>query len=127
MSRADNRGGHRLHGRPVFLDRSGQRRRRFVLIGGAVAAALVVSLAMLALGFMGTSSGHVPGFPDAERPPSPAAPSPRASATQPAETAAPSTPTSSTPAPKPSPSTASPSPTSRRHFPSHPPKPSKSR
>jgi hypothetical protein len=123
VSRSDSPGGHRLHARPVFLDRSGQRRRRFIAIGAALAAALVAGLAVLALGFMGSSSGHVPGFPDAERPPSPAAPAPSASSRT--STTAPST--APKPTPSASPAAASPSPTSKRHYPSHPPRPSKSR
>jgi hypothetical protein len=50
--------------RPVFLDRSGRRRRLTVLVGTSLAAALLASLALLLAGLSGAAPIGVPGFPD---------------------------------------------------------------
>jgi hypothetical protein len=53
--------------RPVFVDRSGRRRRLVVLSGVGLAAVLVAGLVVLFAGLTSGSAWHVPGFPDANR------------------------------------------------------------
>jgi len=50
--------------RPVFLDRSGRRRRLVLLAGASLAAAMVASLALFAASLSGASPIQLPGFPD---------------------------------------------------------------
>jgi hypothetical protein len=56
-----------LHDRPVFLDRSGHRRRVIAVAGGAAAVVLVIALVLFAAGLSGVSPLRVPGFPDPAR------------------------------------------------------------
>ncbi|MGX7676561.1 hypothetical protein [Plantactinospora sp. DSM 117369] len=51
--------------RPVFVDRTGRRRRVAVLAGLALGAGLLVSLGLLAVGLLTGGSVAVPGWPDA--------------------------------------------------------------
>src|SRR4029450_3136331 len=53
--------------RPVFVDRSGRRRRLVVLSGVGLAAVLVAGLVVLFAGLTSGSAWHVPGSPDANR------------------------------------------------------------
>ena len=55
-------------GGPVFVDRSGRRRRMAVLIGSSVAVVIVVALVMLVAGLSGVAPLSVPGFPDLAKP-----------------------------------------------------------
>jgi hypothetical protein len=59
-------GGIRQHraGKPVFVDRTGRRRRVVIVTGAAVGILIVVALVMLITGLTGSSPLHVPGFPD---------------------------------------------------------------
>ncbi|MFC6019780.1 hypothetical protein ACFP2T_26675 [Plantactinospora solaniradicis] len=50
--------------RPVFVDRTGRRRRLTVLAGFAVGAGLLVSLGLLTLGLLAGGPVTVPGWPD---------------------------------------------------------------
>jgi hypothetical protein len=58
----------RRHGqapvRPVFLDRSGRRRRVVLFAGSGIALVLLTSLALLVAGLFGAAPAHIPGFPD---------------------------------------------------------------
>ena len=67
---------------PVFVDRTGQRRRLFVAAGTAGGCLLVLAVAALLAAFTGVSPGANPGWPAATtRPAGPAlAGSPEASA-----------------------------------------------
>jgi hypothetical protein len=113
--------------RPVFLDRTGRRRRIVLLTGVGLATMLASGLVVLVIGLSGGSGWHVPGFPDANNAvtgvdvgsnPTPATapqPSSGSESTSPAvETVAPG-------------STPEPSLTRRvpTQTPSHPPKPTK--
>ncbi|MBF9135414.1 hypothetical protein I0C86_41930 [Plantactinospora sp. S1510] len=51
--------------KPVFVDRTGRRRRLAVLAGLGVGAGLLVSLGMLVLGLLAGGPVTVPGWPDA--------------------------------------------------------------
>ena len=51
-------------GRPVFLDRSGRRRRVVLIAGSSLAVLLLTSLALLIAGLFGAAPAHIPGFPD---------------------------------------------------------------
>jgi hypothetical protein len=51
--------------RPVFVDRSGRRRRLVKLVGTCLGVVLATSLALLAAAVSGAAPMHVPGFPDA--------------------------------------------------------------
>lgn len=98
------------------------------MAGAAVATALVTGLVVLVVGFFGSSSGHVPGFPGAGAPaatpaPKPSGIAPSASgATQPGLTPTPTTALN----PSQAQSSLAPTPTTRRRSPSHPPHPAKS-
>jgi len=116
-------------GQPVFLDRSGRRRRLVLLVGGCVGTVLIASIALLGVGLSGASPVHIPGFPDAGRHAGGSSPEPigAAPSTGSAEPG-----TGSAPLPVVTPgsgATASPETTNPRriptHTPSHPPKPSK--
>jgi len=49
--------------RPVFVDRTGRRRRVVLLVGSGLATLLVSGLVVLAIGLSGGSGWKVPGFP----------------------------------------------------------------
>jgi hypothetical protein len=53
--------------RPVFLDRSGRRRRLTVLLGTGLATALMAGLGALAVALSGSTAVDIPGFPDSDR------------------------------------------------------------
>jgi hypothetical protein len=53
--------------RPVFLDRSGRRRRFAVLLGTGLATALLAGLGALAVALSGSTDVTIPGFPDSDR------------------------------------------------------------
>lgn len=122
--------GPPTRGRPVFLDRSGRRRRLVLMVGAFVGVVLVASLGLLAAGLTDASPTRLPGFPDAVRQVEPATPAPSESS------AVETTPTSSSeqqvavPATLPTPGASVPgvqashgrNPT---HTPSHPPKPTR--
>ncbi|HEX5596701.1 MAG TPA: hypothetical protein VFX61_11905 [Micromonosporaceae bacterium] len=50
--------------RPVFVDRSGRRRRMAVFAGIGIGAGLLVSLALIVAGLFTGSSVPLPGWPD---------------------------------------------------------------
>src|SRR6188508_2760947 len=50
--------------KPVFLDRSGRRRRFTRLAGSGLAGLLIVTLAALVAAVSGASNGGPPGLPD---------------------------------------------------------------
>jgi hypothetical protein len=105
--------------RPVFVDRSGRRRRLVAVVGSTLAVVLVAGLGLLLAGLVGGTPLNVPGFPDAVRPvpdatepPTGGEPAPpRPSAVEPETTSASSKPGSS----------AGPDPTSPRHIPTQTP------
>jgi hypothetical protein len=110
-------------GRPVFVDRSGRRRRLAVLVGSSLAVVIVVAIVMLLAGLSGVSPLSVPGFPDvAKQTKAPAVePSQAPAGQRPVVPAA--QPTTASPTESPSPSKSSP-----RHIPTQtPPHPSKSK
>jgi hypothetical protein len=53
---------------PIFVDRSGRRRRVLTLIGASLAVAIVLVLVMLGAAVSGVSPLKVPGFPDPPKP-----------------------------------------------------------
>jgi hypothetical protein len=59
------REGRQPRVRPVFLDRSGRRRRIAVFLGAGLATALTAGLGLLVVALSGASSVDLPGFPDA--------------------------------------------------------------
>ena len=61
------REGRQPRVRPVFLDRSGRRRRFAVLLGTGLATALLTGLGALAVALSGSTGVDIPGFPDADR------------------------------------------------------------
>jgi hypothetical protein len=48
---------------PVFLDRTGRRRRLFVAAGSVGGLVLLIAAVALVAGFTGTGPGSVPGWP----------------------------------------------------------------
>lgn len=50
--------------RPVFLDRSGRRRRLVKIVGVGLGAVLAASLALIVAAVSTASPVHLPGFPD---------------------------------------------------------------
>src|SRR5437773_3514239 len=58
---------------PVFVDRSGTRRRWFVGLGVAGAGVLALSVLLLVAGFLGGGPGRLPGLPGLPAPAGPAA------------------------------------------------------
>jgi len=48
---------------PVFLDRTGRRRRLFVAAGSVGGLVLLIAVVALVAGFTGTGPGSVPGWP----------------------------------------------------------------
>ncbi len=50
--------------RPVFVDRTGRRRRIVLLSGAGLATVLASGLVVLVVGLTGGSGWHVPGFPE---------------------------------------------------------------
>jgi hypothetical protein len=61
------RQGRQPRVRPVFLDRSGRRRRFAVLLGTGLATALLTGLGALAVALSGSTGVGIPGFPDSDR------------------------------------------------------------
>jgi hypothetical protein len=53
---------------PIFVDRSGRRRRMVAVLGTAIAVVIVVALVAVAAGLSGVSPLRVPGFPDLTKP-----------------------------------------------------------
>jgi hypothetical protein len=53
----------RVHTEPVFVDRSGRRRRLFTVIGAGIGVALLLSLGLIIAGLFGAAPVHVPGLP----------------------------------------------------------------
>jgi len=110
----------RPRARPVFLDRSGRRRRLAVMAGASLAVAMVASLAVFAASLSGASPIQLPGFPDsgsrAGRADTVVTPSPPAG-----PDSRPSTPRSSAGAPSSTATSPSASPTSHRHVPTQTP------
>lgn len=51
--------------RPVFVDRTGRRRRIMLISGVGLATLLASGLVVLIVGLSGGSGWHVPGFPEA--------------------------------------------------------------
>lgn len=49
---------------PVFVDRSGRRRRLFTVIGAGIGAALLLSLGLIIVALSGASPVQVPGLPN---------------------------------------------------------------
>jgi hypothetical protein len=115
-------------GRPVFLDRSGRRRRLVLVAGAFVGVLLVASLGLLAAGLTDASPTRLPGFPDAVRHVEQATPAPSASSADEAATTSASD--EEVPATLPTPGASPSSGDTNRgrnptHTPSHPPKPTK--
>jgi hypothetical protein len=110
-------------GRPIFLDRSGRRRKLVLMAGAFVGVVLVASLGLLAAGLTGASPTHVPGFPDAVRQVEEASPAPSDSSSLSSSSPSPaSTPDPSQQAPGTLPTPgASPVATSHGHDPTHTP------
>jgi hypothetical protein len=52
--------------RPIFLDQSGRRRRVAVLVGSGIGAALLLSLALIAVGLFTGAPVSVPGWPGSD-------------------------------------------------------------
>jgi hypothetical protein len=121
--------------KPVFVDRTGQRRRVVRVAGAAAGLALALASLLLVAGFTGAGPGHLPllpqpaggGAPAAPRSPTttrPAPPSTRPPVTRPATIAPPA---ATTAAPEATP-TPAPSRSGHRRIPTHTPgnnKPSK--
>jgi hypothetical protein len=61
----------RKRGGPVFVDRSGRRRRLLTVVGAALAVALLASLALLLAGLVPGGAVPLPGWPDAGGPEQP--------------------------------------------------------
>lgn len=57
-------GGAVRRAAPVFVDRSGRRRRWTVLAGTGMAVGLAASLTLIVMGLLGGSPSAVPGWPD---------------------------------------------------------------
>jgi hypothetical protein len=60
--------GHRREPKPVFVDRSGKRRRILVVTGVAAAVVVVLALVSLVGGLFGGSPLPLPGLPDLVNP-----------------------------------------------------------
>ena len=112
--------------RPVFLDRSGRRRRLALLVGTSLAIALLTTLGLLIAGLSAASPVTVPGFPEVggRVGGGGAAPttSPTADARPPAPAGTPAQPERVTRSTTSAAPTSSPGPGSRRN-PTHPPHP----
>jgi hypothetical protein len=54
---------------PVFVDRTGRRRRLTVLTGVGAGTGLVASLGLIVAGFLGGSSTSIPGWPTGPKQP----------------------------------------------------------
>jgi len=107
--------------RPVFLDRSGRRRRLAAMVGAALGVALLATLAAFAVGLSSGARLSIPGLPDGGPPAASTQPAPAHFRTFP-PTDRTSAPATATPSTEPTPA-----PTSRRrvptHTPTHTPKP----
>jgi len=126
---------------PVFLDRTGRRRRLFVAAGTIGGLLLLIAAVALVAGFTGTGPGSVPGWPggtDELRVGRPdAAVSVRPRKTQPPATTTPAVPRTTAPAVPvttvPAPTSAAPSSTPtasvnpHRRVPTHTPNPRKNK
>jgi flagellar basal body-associated protein FliL len=113
-------------GRPVFVDRSGRRRRVAIVVGSSLAVVIVVAIVMLVAGLSGVAPLGVPGFPDLAKqtkaPATETTPGPADPRSAVLPVTGPSTPTTTETA-SPSPSRSSP-----RHDPTQtPPHPSKTK
>jgi hypothetical protein len=113
---------------PVFLDRSGRRRRLVLVAGAFFGVLLMASAGMLVAGMSGASPTGVPGFPDAVRQVDEATPGP--DAPPPTTTPDPGTSGQVPPSTLPTPGASAPTDSiaNRRvpsHTPAHPPKPTK--
>lgn len=103
---------------PVFVDRSGRRRRLIVAAGAGGTLALLIAAGALLAGFTGTSPGAVPGWPTSGPHHGVAKPHPATAAsvtTRPAPPVVAATSVRHTVAPPPSPSP-SPSPSQRSSY-----------
>jgi hypothetical protein len=113
---------------PVFVDRTGRRRRVFLIAGLASGAALALATLVLIAGFTGTGPGHLPLLPESageqlrapaatvkptEAPRATLSPSPRAGSPRPTP--------SGTPEPTVTEVAPSPSKTNHRNVPTHTP------
>jgi hypothetical protein len=113
---------------PVFVDRTGRRRKALVTAGIGGVAVVVSVLAGLLLATTGTPQHGLPGLPPGQtlgatpQAKAPRSPSTAATAGPTAPAAAATPPPATTPAPAaPAPSSASVSPTSHRHVPTQTP------
>lgn len=55
---------HKIYSQPVFVDRSGRRRRMFTALATAGGVVLTVAIVIVTAGFFGMGSGHLPGLPE---------------------------------------------------------------
>ncbi|HEX5594496.1 MAG TPA: hypothetical protein VFX61_00505 [Micromonosporaceae bacterium] len=135
-----------LESRPVFVDRTGRRRRMTVLTGVSIGVGLLVSLGLIVAGLLTGSPVPLPGWPDSvgqhqqdpadSNPPDPAptsaAPAPTTSTATsptpiaPASTAAPTTTAPRSTAPAPPSNSANPGQGDERRATEPPGRPSKS-
>jgi hypothetical protein len=104
---------HKIYSQPVFVDRSGRRRRMFTALATAGGVVLTVAIVIVTAGFFGVGPGPLPGLPELGKAPQqgPVSPGVR-------PTGAPSWPAARTTAPAPArsgtvapPTTAPPTPT----------------
>jgi hypothetical protein len=65
---AEDRGSEDSGERPVFVDRSGRRRRLTIAIGSSLTVFIVIALVTLVAGLSGVAPLSVPGFPDLAKP-----------------------------------------------------------
>jgi hypothetical protein len=63
MDHVAGRGFGRRVARPVFLDRSGTRRRVLTAVAAALGCGVCAALTLLVLAFAGASPVSIPGFP----------------------------------------------------------------
>jgi hypothetical protein len=66
----------RHRGDPVFVDRTGRRRRIAVVAGGIAGLALVLAALAMFVGFTGVGAGYLPGLPGAGGAPAATGPAP---------------------------------------------------
>jgi hypothetical protein len=120
------RGLGRRIARPVFLDRSGTRRRLLTVFAAALGCGLFGALTLLVLAFSGASPVPIPGFPQNHPATSPPAAGPSAQAGGALTTSGAGS-LRSAPTTTPLPGSATPSPTPTRPGHSHTPHPSRSK